>query len=67
MSLSGLDSLHQKITLTSPGWVDKGKKEKEKKNFLSVFCVAAAGFIAAMATHHMMRCIRLLCAGCEGK
>lgn len=34
---------------------------------MSVFCVAAAGFIAAIATHHMMRCIRLLCAEHEGE
>lgn len=32
-----------------------------KSNFLSVFCISAAGFIAAMVTDHMMRCIRLLC------
>jgi len=42
MSLSGLDSLHQKITLTSPGWVDKGKKEKEKKKlFISLLCCSS--------------------------
>ena len=41
--------------------------QEKKNNFLSVFCVAAAGFVAAMATHHMMRCIRLLCAEREGE
>lgn len=41
--------------LTLSGWVEG------KSNFLSVFCISAAGFIAAMATDHMMRCIGLLC------
>lgn len=44
------------------GWV-----EGEKGNFLSVFCISAAGFIATMATDHMMRCIRLLCVEHKGK
>lgn len=39
----------------------------EKSNFLSVFCISAAGFIAAMVTDHMMRCIRLLCVEYKGK
>lgn len=47
--------------LTLSGWVEGGKS-----NFLSVFCISAAGFIAAMATGHMMRCIGLLC-GAQGE
>ena len=39
----------------------------EKSNFLSVFCISAAGFIATMVTDHMMRCIRLLCVEHKGK
>ena len=38
-----------------------------KSNFLSVFCISAAGFIAAMVTDHMMRCIRLLGVEHKGK
>ena len=38
-----------------------------ESNFLSVFCISAAGFIAAMVTDHMMRCIRLLCVENKGK
>lgn len=38
-----------------------------KSNFLSVFCISAAGFIATMVTDHMMRCIRLLCVEYKGK
>lgn len=52
----------KKNSLTLSGWV-----EGEKGNFLSVFCISAAGFIAAMATDHMMRCIRLLCVEHKGK
>ena len=40
---------------------------EEKSNFLSAFCISAAGFIATMVTDHMMRCIRLLCVEYKGK